>query len=260
VDIIVGTKSSTAGQGSIEIWTSSNAASPSFSRLETYPAAGGLATLGEVNAMALSDFDNDGLRDLVVGTRTGDFTGQLLFLRNNGKSSGSSRFTLAATYDPGGIVSALTTLKVNADTLTDVIVGIQTGLGSGQLQQWTNTSVPGSVSFSHVRTVAAPGLVMSLASADFGGLASRSDFAMGWRENTTSYVGGILVFPLDIGLLINNGIDPSAGSITNMVPALTVNNFNYGIKPVTPSPPYLSDLAAGIKVSATTGALVVFIR
>jgi len=48
--------------------------------------------------------------------------------------------------------------------------------------------------------------------------------------------------------------------VFNFVPALTVNNFNYGIYPSTPSPPYLTDLAAGVKASATTGALVVFIR
>ena len=260
VDIIVGTRSSTSGQGSIEVWASNNAASPSFSRLETYPAAGGMSSLGEVNCMALADFDRDGLRDLVVGTRTADFTGQLLFLRNNGKSSGSSRFTLAAAYDPGGIVTALTPVKVDADSLTDVIVGVQTGLSTGLLQQWSNTTLFGMLSFAHVRTIAAPGIVMSLVSADFGGLASHSDFAMGWRQTTTSYVGGVLIFPLDIGLLISNGIDPSAGSVTNMAPAMTINNFNYGIQPVTPSPPYLTDLAAGIKVSATTGALVVFIR
>ena len=40
VDIIAGTKSPTAGQGTFEIWTSSNAATPTFSWLETYPNAG----------------------------------------------------------------------------------------------------------------------------------------------------------------------------------------------------------------------------
>jgi prepilin-type N-terminal cleavage/methylation domain-containing protein len=259
-DIIVGSKSATANQGSIEIWTSSNAASPTFSRLETYPGAGGVTSLGEVNVMALADFNNDGRRDLVVGTRTGDFTGQLLFLRNNGKVLGTSRFTLVASYDPGGIVTALTPVKADFDSLTDVIVGIQTGLGSGELQQWTNTLLSGVMSFSKDRTVAAPGLVMSLCSADFGGLATHNDFAMGWRQNTTSFVGGVKIYPLDTGRLINNDIDPSAGSITNMVPALSVNNFNYGIQPVTPIGPYLMDLAAGVKISATTGALVVFIR
>jgi hypothetical protein len=45
-----------------------------------------------------------------------------------------------------------------------------------------------------------------------------------------------------------------------MVPALTTNNFNYGVNPSAPIPPYLSDVAAGIKTGPSTGALVVFIR
>jgi hypothetical protein len=45
-----------------------------------------------------------------------------------------------------------------------------------------------------------------------------------------------------------------------MVPALTSGNFNYGENSQTPPYPYLTDLAAGLKASATTGALVVFIR
>ena len=260
VDIIVGSKSSTAGQGSVEIWASNNAATPTYTRLETYPGAGGMSTMGEVNAMALIDFDNDGLKDLVIGTRKSDFAGELHFLRNNGKTSGSSRFTLAATYDPGGIVTAITAFRVDGDALRDVIIGVQTGLATADLQQWSNTSVLGSLNFTHARTVAAPGLVMSLANGDYGGLSGRNDLAMGWRQDPSSYVGGVLIYSMDVGLLINNGADPSAGSVKNMVPALTVNNFNFGVQPVTPSPPYLTDLAAGIKVSATTGALVVFIR
>jgi hypothetical protein len=46
----------------------------------------------------------------------------------------------------------------------------------------------------------------------------------------------------------------------NFVPALTEGNYNYGVKPALPAPPYLHDLAAGVKSSNTTGALVLFIR
>ena len=56
VDIIVGTKSPTAGQGTFEIWQSDNAANPTFSRLETYPTAGGIPgnSLGEEAGAALA--------------------------------------------------------------------------------------------------------------------------------------------------------------------------------------------------------------
>jgi hypothetical protein len=52
----------------------------------------------------------------------------------------------------------------------------------------------------------------------------------------------------------------SAGTVVNMVPALTSGNFNFGVGVQAPPYPYLTDLAAGLKASATTGALVVFIR
>ncbi len=262
VDILAGTKSPTAGQGTFEIWLSNNADTPSYSRLETYPPLGAIPgnALGEVDAMALADFNGDGKRDLVVGTRTGSYTGQLLFFRNNGKTLIGSRFTLAATYNPGGVVTALVPAKVDFDTLTDVIVGIQTSTSQGKLQQWTNKTIAGIMTFNLDRSVDAPGIVMSLAASDFGGVAGHDDIAMGWRENTASYVGGVRIYPLDSGNLTPTNSDPSAGSVTNMVPALTVNNFNYGVKPAPPLPPFLTDLAAGVKVSSTTGALVVFIR
>ena len=61
-------------------------------------------------------------------------------------------------------------------------------------------------------------------------------------------------------MIRQSGSDPSSGSLTNMVPALTVNNFNYGVKPSAPSPPFLQDFACGVKTSATNGQLIVFIR
>ena len=262
IDILVGTKSPTANQGSVELWQSNNAATPTFTRLETYPSAGGLALggMGEVNAMALADVNNDGRRDLVVGTKTGSYTGQLMIFRNNGKSSGSSRFTLAQSFALSGVVTCIAPTKVDYDSLTDLIIGIQTGIGTGQLLEFKNLLFAGVINFAYQRSYTAPGIPLSLVATDLGGVVGHDDLAMGWRENETSYVGGIRVLSLDLGRLPAVDTDPSAGSVSNMVPALTANNFNYGVQPATPLPPYLTDVAAGIKVTALTGALVVFIR
>jgi len=262
IDILVGTKSPTANQGSVELWQSNNAATPTFTRLETYPSAGGLALggMGEVNAMALADVNNDGRRDLVVGTKTGSYTGQLMIFRNNGKSSGSSRFTLAQSFALSGVVTCIAPTKVDYDSLTDLIIGIQTGIGTGQLLEFKNLLFAGVINFAYQRSYTAPGIPLSLVATDLGGVVGHDDLAMGWRENETSYVGGLRVLSLDLGRLPAVDTDPSAGSVSNMVPALTANNFNYGVQPATPLPPYLTDVAAGIKVTALTGALVVFIR
>ena len=262
VDIIVGTKSPTLNQGSIELWQSDNAVTPTFSRLDTYPTAGGLLAgfLGEVNTMALADMNADGKKDLIVGTKTGTYTGQLMIFRNNGKSAGTSRFTLAQSFALAGVVTCIAPAKVDFDTLTDLIVGIQTAVGAGELQEFKNLTFAGLINVAYQRKYSAPGIPLSLVATDLGGISGHDDLALGWRENETSYVGGIRVLSLDFGRLPTLDTDPSNGSVTNMVPALTFNNFNYGVQPSTPLPPYLSDVAAGIKVTALTGALVVFIR
>ena len=263
VDIVVGTKSPTAGQGTLELWQSNNAATPTYSRLETYPTAGAIPgnVLGEVNTMALADVNRDGKQDLIVGTRLSNYTGQLLIFKNNGKSSGSSRFTLSQLHPIAGTVTSIAPTRVDFDTLTDIVIGVQTGFGAGELQEFRNSTVAGIVNFSFQRRVAAPGIPLSLIATDLGGIPGHDDLAMGWRENETSFVGGIQVYSLDSGKVPGaGGTDPSSGSIINMVPALTSSNFNYGVQPVTPLGPYLTDVAAGVKITSLTGALVVFIR
>src|SRR5262245_41634311 len=108
------------------------------------------------------------------------------------------------------------------------------------------------------RQVNAPGIVLSLTSGDFGG-TGRGDIAVGWRADANNYVGGVRVYFCDALKIPATGSDPSGGSVVNMVPALTNGNFNYGIYPVTAGTP-LMDIGAGVKISATTGALVVYVR
>jgi len=107
--------------------------------------------------------------------------------------------------------------------------------------------------------VPTPGIPTSLVAADFGG-GSGTDLAMGWRDTDTGYGGGVLIYYTDLGTIPFVGVDPSAGAILNFVPAVVANNFNYGVQPVMPPPPYLTDLACGVKSGPSTGALVVFIR
>ena len=108
------------------------------------------------------------------------------------------------------------------------------------------------------RAIDAGGIVQSMSSGDYGG-ATRGDLAVGTRASTTGFAGGVKIYYLDTGI-INSGTDPSAGTVVNMVPALASGNFNFGLNSTAAPTPYLTDLAAGVKMSSTTGALYVFIR
>jgi|GEM_PF-6226240 len=260
-DIIVGTKSPTSGNGTIEVWQSNDAATPSYSRQEIYPPAGSIpgARLGEVTAMALADLDLDGDQDLVVGTKTGTYSGELLVFEFLTRSNGS-RFVHRSTMSSfGKAITAVAVSDVDGDGYPDLVAGAQSTSSAGWLQYWRNGSMLIPWNFLLARETSAPGIVTTLAAADFGGSA-RHDIALGWRENETSYVGGVQIWFTDLGTLPAFGVDPSQGSVSNFVPASTTGNFNYGVQPSLPAPPYLTDLAVGVKVSSTTGALVVFIR
>jgi hypothetical protein len=261
-DIIVGTKSPTANYGTIEVWQNNDAVSPTFSRQETYPNAGSIPgnNLGEVNAMILADLDNDGRKDLIVGTKTGPSSGEIVVFANVSKNNGS-RFICRAKYSlVGDIVTSLATIDLNGDGKLDIIAGTQSGTASGNLKVFQSVVVTGSSwSFANVRNVAANGIVMSLTAGDFGG-STMDDLVVGWRSNTTSFVGGVYIYFTSVLTgLPPAGVDPSSGAVANMVPATCRGNFDFGTNPL-PAAPYLTDLAAGVKVSATTGALVVFIR
>lgn len=258
-DIVVGTKSPTSGQGTIEVWQSDDATTPTFTRVETYTMAGS-SLLGEITGMVLTDLDADGDRDLVVTTRKSDYSGQVVIFEFRSKTTGS-RFVVrrsnALSDYPNDAFTCLTSLDANGDGSNDIVVGSQRSTSTGRLFQLRNNEEWG---FDLVRVVDAPGIVLSLAATDLGGSASRVDIACGYRTSSTGYGGGVRVYYMDNGTLPSSGSDPSNATVVNMVPALTSANFNYGLYTTVPPSPYLHDLAAGVKISSTTGALVVFIR
>ena len=258
-DIIVGTKSPIAGQGSFEVWLSDDAVTPRFTRDEVINTVSS-TIMGEVNSMTLADMDNDGDQDLLVATKTSDYNGQTIVYENRGRTAGG-RFVMRYGISFGGVApTSVQCLDADGDGWQDFLVGTQQNTSQGRIYQFRNGGSSTPWSFSFARGITAPGIVLSMNAADLGGDKNRKDLAVGFRTSTTGYGGGVVIYFMDTGLIPFLGADPSQGSVVNMVPALASANFNYGLNTVAPPSPYFTDLAAGVKASATTGALVVFIR
>ncbi len=263
VDVLVGTATTPGGgQGTIELWANNNAKNVDFSNVGIYPKDGQIPNdaLGEVNAMALGDFDGDGRKDLVVVTKTngGTFSGQLMFFKNQGRTA-NPVFLYKSSYDlPADIPAAVALADVDGDGYPDVVVWTQHGAVDGRVQYCRNTT-PSLFNFVQLANLNAPGIVASVAAVDLGG-GSRKDIAVGYRATGNGYGGGIRVYYTDLGTIAGTGVDPTGGSVVNFVPTITTGNFNYGVYPVTPYPPFLDDIAIGVKTSDTTGAIVLLIR
>jgi prepilin-type N-terminal cleavage/methylation domain-containing protein len=258
-DIIVGTKSPTANQGSVEVWKSSNAATPTFTREDIYPPSGVLAGggMGEVTCMALADMDGDGKKDLIVGTRTGNYSGQVMFFKFVSKNTAPHFLYMSEVDFDDNAVTCLGAVDVNHNGIPDVVVGTQTSTSAGNLIYLRNDT-PSTFGFSVRRTVTAPGIVTTMGIGDFGGISAQ-DLVVGFRQSTAGYAGGVRIYFLDSNSIPFSGTDPSNGALINWVPAVTVNNFNFGANPAA-VPPFLTDFAVGVKSGVSTGALVVFIR
>lgn len=251
LDLVAGTKSY-ADAGSFEVWR--NAAGV-FTRAYTFPPVGGISFLGEVRSMALGNFDGDAVKDLALVTKTSDGNGTLHLLIG----------TLTPPYyfyydekDLTGEGNAVVVLDANGDAMDDIFVGTRKNTTQGLIEHWGRASAA-PFDFSLVRKFAAPGVVLSLAAGDFGGLATRSDVAFGYQTAEGSYVGGVQILLLDGGTFPVAGLDPSGGAAAYMVPALNANNFNTGANP-SPSGTALTDLGAAMKSGATTGAVLIFLR
>jgi hypothetical protein len=287
-DVIVGTKNpSTAGRGIIEVWQNGEGATPAFTRVETYPTAGGLATnsLGEVRAMTLADLDGDGRRDLIVGTNkatsTTTYSGQVIVFKNVSKTTGSRFIQKFNFYLPTDAVNSLAVGDFDADGWPDIAAGTQWKDDKGRLMIIRNQQAPVelvragpaavtpvTMNLAMVDSVECQGIVLSVAAADMGG-ASNADVIVGWREKSSTYLGGALIYYMDgfysLGgsgrvRLSTSPTDPSGGSLKSVVSTMTVNNFNYGVNPSVPYPPYLVDVALGVKLTATTGQIMILQR
>ena len=256
IDIIVGTRSPVPGTGTIEVWQSNDATTPTYSRVQKLPDNGGGPTnMGEIVGMVLANLNSSSTPELIVGTRTGEYSGQVLvFELVSGVWKSRASYTTATNE-----ISGITALDVDGDAKIDIVTGTKSGLTTGKIQWWKNTGSGASIALTLTQEREAPGNVTALASGDFGG-TGRQDILVGYRKSNNNYLGGVLIYYTDGNDIPPSGSDPSGGKVNHMVVGITVNHFDYGTYPTTPSAPYLMDFAVGEKQNAQSGNLVVFVR
>jgi type II secretory pathway pseudopilin PulG len=129
-DVVVGTAVSSS-RGGVEVWL--NDGTGAFGEADH---SGGVqpdvseAVTGEVLSLAVDDVDGDVFPDVIAGSRTSPYAGELVILHGLGNPSGSSA---QWSSEAAGEVVAVATGDLNQDAVNDVVVGARTTSSSGRL-------------------------------------------------------------------------------------------------------------------------------
>lgn len=240
IDLAVGTKT-LPNTGTVEIWRNRTTTSPAAFNMGSSSAnnvpdtvlatASGPTLLGEVNALELADVvdstgtkGSDGLPDLIIGTKTGDYpnySGQLVIYRRAGQNR---RFTFHFCYNfTNAYVNALTTYLSGKTTNTklDIVAGIRTlggqadeHLGALAMFYNNNDGTYGNAG-APTQVVTLPGEPLSLASARIN-IDNYPDVVVGIKMGIGDNTGQTLIyyssFSSSQGTLASTGVDPSGGA------------------------------------------------
>lgn len=237
-DVILGTRTG-ANTGDVELWRNVGG---------TFQAWDRDGAFGEVHAIAIVDYNGDGLRDVIAGTKTAttDKAGQIVLFKNNGNG-----IAHVVRYDSGGKVTALAAGDLDRDGITDVVAGTKTGNNTGAIEYWRGTGA----GFVKAETSVADGPVLCVAvgSLDYGN--TDPDIAAGNEKNT---VQAWFVDPSNTGNIVpdmESWADANAGG--------KVHAVQIGKIEVPPSMAWadpLGDIVIGTEVSATTGEIVIYLN
>jgi hypothetical protein len=243
IDVLLGTRTG-ANNGEVEVWLNEGLAV--FRHDRDYSMA------GEVNMLAVADFNGDGWPDFAGGTKTSNSsnTGNLeVWVNKTGAGFGR-----AGSWISSGNVLCLAAGPMNADGYVDIVTGTRTGNNTGNVELWLNDGA-GRMTRADEATADSQVLSVAVGQLDLGN--GSLDIAAGTKDRSVQvwFCDPYAKFPSGIIPPNESWADANAGGLVNAVAIGKVEaSTDY------PYVDALNDIVVGTAINNTTGEIVIYLN
>jgi len=252
LDFAVGT-STGIQTGKLEVWHGTGNTDFTRDTDDIYATApGSLTALGEVVALAVADFDADGVKDLVLGCRLSSSLSAIHVLRFDRERRNQFDYETMASIPIVGQIQDLLALELYEDDQNDVdlVVATETSGTAGLVQVWHNRG-DGSFGFGNIpnsipNDVVDPGgspLSLSAPNVDNDIFP---DLVVGTR-NGSGFTGSMILYRA-YGYLPATGTVISTTGVGEVI-TMTAADLNRDGAP---------DIAAGTRTSGSSGRVILY--
>lgn len=217
-DIAVGTADTATYTGCLEVWLNDGSGNFNVSFVDSVD--------GQINAIATGNILGGSLPDLLLATKTGENTGQLVLYENFGSDS----FAYDTVLITAGEANDVSICDLGEDSLSsdlDIIDGTKDGEWKGWIEIWHNQG-DGTFGINNVRPdnfrEIPDGAIQCLITGQFSP-DTFPDIVIGLKESS-DYDGRIEFYDVYNGVLPSSPYDLSGGTITGEVRAMTKADFD----------------------------------
>jgi prepilin-type N-terminal cleavage/methylation domain-containing protein len=243
LDVAFGTRIA-ANQGKVEIWSNNGIGVFVFQRA--------FSIGGEVNTLAVADFNNDGYPDFAYGTRTtnsGDRGKVGVYL-----NQGSLDFNKLNSWDSHGQVKALAAATMDAGTSIDLVAGLQSGVKRGEVELWLND---GTGAMTRGDSQLADDVVLSVAVGpiDYGNTSNDIVAGTAARSVQCWFCDRAAATPDKIIPSLESWADANAGGLVNAVSIVKVEATKDNA-----DSDLLNDIVCGTAKTTTSGEIVIYLN
>lgn len=251
LDVVLGTRTG-ANSGKIEIWKNTPG---SQGKGAIFVFVRSMIAAGEVNTLAIADFDDDGYADIAAGTRTTNSgnDGAIEIWLNKSRTGNAFDFQRSGTWTSGGQVLALAAGSMDDGGTVDLVAGTRTRKNAGEVELWLNNGT-GKIVLGDEADADGEVLSLALGQIDYGN--NSLDIVAGTKAKTVQvWFCDPAASPAAIVPTFESWSDANAGGQVTAVAIAKIEQTRDN-----PEKDLLNDIVVGTAVTEFSGEIVLYLN